>query len=476
MFSALAGMYMAAKVHLTQTKANMTRHQDKQVSEMIYKNKVNKFDETEKYQKSRLPESGYMTVEEYEAKSRPLTRKEINAKILDKADLPKDKNYVYVPHHKFKLVKYNDPVGSPELSLPRRLQFDRQINAQGIVSGDYTKLIYPAVYYYAEADCVSCDLFMIKLDQKLTNVEKVTHANILNKEPKPLLSTDKSIDVKFIFRTLTPIDFSKDNSKLLIKEKIGHRHDGIWKTNLWVYDFDKQQAKNLTSLREAITHYWNETENIDLNNNRWDIYPMGFDANNDNRVIVCAYAYTGNAPKFLGTWSIDINNQSSKLESVSGSSIPVSVVGLRLSEEHDVTPISELEFDAKYTRKLEKEKAKQEKTDKKLDETNKRLEYKRKINQMNMDTLMKVKQRQEELKKTKVKQKDGITNNVGSEEYAQNAKQEVRAEKEVKVEIKQEDINQALPNLDNILNKFKKDAGISPDTDLDDDIDLDELD
>ena len=42
MFSALAGMYMAAKVHFTQTKANLTKNQDKQVSEMLYKNKVNK--------------------------------------------------------------------------------------------------------------------------------------------------------------------------------------------------------------------------------------------------------------------------------------------------------------------------------------------------------------------------------------------------------------------------------------------------
>ena len=138
---------MAAKVHLTQAKINVTRKSNTQVSEMVYKNKTDKQDEKEKYKKSRLPESGYMTVEEYESKSRALTKKEINAKILDKPDMPRDKNYVYFPQHKFNLVKYNAPVGSPELSLPRKLQFDRQINAQGIVSGDYTKLIYPSVYY-----------------------------------------------------------------------------------------------------------------------------------------------------------------------------------------------------------------------------------------------------------------------------------------------------------------------------------------
>ena len=134
---------------------------DRTVAEYIYINKIDKIDEKEKYKKSRLPESGYMTVAEYEDKARAKTKKEINAKILDKAEMPSDKNMVYVPQHKFKLVKYNDPVGSPELTLPRKLNFDRQINAQGIVSGDFTVLVYPSVYYYAQSDCTSCDLFVI---------------------------------------------------------------------------------------------------------------------------------------------------------------------------------------------------------------------------------------------------------------------------------------------------------------------------
>ena len=54
MFSALAGMYMSAKIHCTQVKNNITKRQDQQVSAMIYKNKVNKQDETYKFRKSRL--------------------------------------------------------------------------------------------------------------------------------------------------------------------------------------------------------------------------------------------------------------------------------------------------------------------------------------------------------------------------------------------------------------------------------------
>ena len=416
MFSALAGMYMSAKLHFTQIKDNVTKRQDNQVSEMIYKNKIDKNDTKEKFQKSRLPESGYMTIEEYEVKSRPLTKKEISAEILDKPDMPKDKRYVYVPQHRFKLVKYNEPVGSPELSLPRRLQFDRQINAQGIISGDYTKLVYPAVYYYAEADCVSCDLFLIKLDTALTKEERVEKANILNKEPKPLLSTSKDINTKFVFRTLTPIDFSMDNTKLAIKEKIGYRHDGIWKTDLWVYNFAKGEAKNLTALREAISYYWKTSENVDLDNNRWDIYPIGFDANNDDRIIAYAYAYTGANPKFLGTWSIDVNNEYSKLESLTTAEVPVSVVGYKLAEEQEVKQMSELEFDAKQAKKEVKAKEKQIKKDKKLVSDKELVEYRRKIHQMDMETMMKVRERQKYLKTIKTKSKDGVTDNLGAEE------------------------------------------------------------
>ena len=409
MFEALAGMWMAMKVHCNQMKYPVMKRHDRQVAECIYQNNIDKIGETEKYEKSRLPESGYMTVAEYEAKSRALSKKEINAKILSEADMPKDENMVYVPQKRFKLVKYNDPVGSPELCLPRKLNFDRQINAQGIVSGDYTKLVYPAVYYYAQSDCTSCDLFLIKLDSSLSNTERVKKANILNKEETPLISTSKDVETKFIFRTLTPIDFSTDNKKLAVKEKIGYRHDGIWKTDLWVYNFETNEATRYPEVRDAVVNYWANTGGVDFDEKRWDIYPMGFDANDENRVVVCAYAYTGDVPKFLGTWSVDILNHTARLESLRGSDFPVSVVGYRLEEEADVIPASEVEFEAKRAKELEKEKQKEAKKVENFENNLKRAEYKRKLHQMDMETMLKIQQRQEYLKQTKKKSKDGLT-------------------------------------------------------------------
>ena len=399
MFSALAGMVMAVKVHFNQMKYPIEKKKDRTVAECIYQNEVNKVEVTEKYEKSRMPESGYMTREEYEAKSRAKSKKEIE---VTEADIPKDSNMVYVPQKTFKLVKYNDPIGSPELNLPRKLNFDRQINAQGIISGDKTMLVYPAVYYYAQSDCTSCDLFLIKLDPTLNDTEKAMRANIIQREETPLLSTSKDIETKYIFRTLTPIDFSSDNKKLAVKEKIGYRHDGIWKTDLWVYDFEKKEGKKLPQVREAIINYWAKTSGVDFEENRWDIYPMGFDANDDNRIVVCAYAYTGDVPKFLGTWSIDVEGKNSRLESLDGSDIPISVIGYRLAED-SVKDASEVEFEARQAKKTEKIKESQEKEAKKFDDKVKKIEYQRTIQQMDMETLYKIQERKQQLKENKKK-------------------------------------------------------------------------
>ena len=83
MFESLAGMVMATKIHFAQMEIPFIKKKDRIVAEEIYKNKVNKIEETEKYEKSRMPESGYMTVEEYESKSRAKTKKEVSAE--DKA-------------------------------------------------------------------------------------------------------------------------------------------------------------------------------------------------------------------------------------------------------------------------------------------------------------------------------------------------------------------------------------------------------
>lgn len=290
--------------------------------EIKYQYEVLKEDEKNRMESkilNRTP-SGYMTVDEYESLSE--YKDKYNTEFsIPKFEKPSD--FKYIPQPLYRIVKYNEPPGTVELSLGKRLFIKRQINAQGIVSPDYSMLVYPAVYYYPDSASVATDLFVIPLSRENdTNLNKIMKANVANRIPAPILSTDKSIDNFAAFRTLTPVDFSVDGSKLLVKEKIGSSEDGIWQTQIHVYDFKNQTSYDLVEIRDAIVYFWKEYMDVNLEDKRWDVYPLGFDARNPNRVIVQAYAYTGETPVYLGAWSIDWRGNQSRLVSFKKNYIP----------------------------------------------------------------------------------------------------------------------------------------------------------
>lgn len=249
---------------------------------------------------NRVP-TGYMTVDEYEKASEYRDKTKLEFEI-PKIETPSD--FKYIPKPTYKIVKYNDPPGNSELSLGKKLFINRQINAQGIVSPDYTRLVYPAVYYYNDSGSVAADLFEVPLEGDDNNLSKILKANVAKRNPEPILSTIKAIDNYAAFRSLTPVDFSTDGTKLLAKEKIGSSEDGIWETRIFIYDFLNKTSYDLNSLRESIKYYW-KSKGLNLVAKRWDIYPLGFDSNDVNRIVVQAYAYTGEVPVYLGAWSIN---------------------------------------------------------------------------------------------------------------------------------------------------------------------------
>ena len=383
-----AGLYMMLKTKFQNTEIPYLREKPPIAKEYEYQHKADKKELKEEYEKSKMPESGFMLRSEYEERS---LSKDKNTVEIEPAKVPEEYGMKYVPVPKYKLVKYNLTPGFTELQIPRRLNFDREFNGQGIVSSDFTFMVYPSIHYYASADCTSTDLYIIPLDTSLSKLERVKQAHIIRREGQPILSTSKDIDTPYIFRTLTPVDFTVDNTKLLIKEKTGYRFDGIWKTDLWIYDFENKKATALPEVREAISNYWAQAKGANLDETRWDIYPMGFDENNQDRIIVCAYAFTGKAPVFLGTWSIDTKGDFSKLQALNGSSLPISIVGYRL--EYDGNQSREFtEAEAERLDKQEKEQKKQEKKLKKEEEKIIEQQYKLKLYQKEMEFLYKQQQ------------------------------------------------------------------------------------
>ena len=359
------------------------QHGDVNKKEAKYIHKVQKQEEKEKYEKKVMDRnpSGYMTIEEYELLSVPKDRMTMEVKV---PKIPTPADMVYVPQPAYDIVKYNNPAGSPEITLGATFYKKRQQNAQGIVSPDFKKLVYPSIYYYPNSASTACDLFVINLEEAKSNKEKILTANVLHRVSEPILSTEKSNENLYIYRTLTPIDFSPDGTKLLVKEKVGSTKDGIWKTTPIVYDFVNNVSYNLVEIRGAITYYWERYKNLDLDDKRWDVYPLGFEARNPEWVIVNATAYTGKTPVNLGIWKVKYNGEQSRLVAFENSAVEISLNGWKLVKT-GVEPSSVTEREAKFLKKVEKEQVKQKKKQEKTELKEIKKSYKAKIKEMNTE-------------------------------------------------------------------------------------------
>lgn len=352
-----------------------------------YQQKVLKAEEIEKYERSLLPQSGCMTTEDYEALSKDISNSE---RVIPEYKMPKDIKMKYVPQVTYKIVKYNNPPGSVELQLQRNFKFDRQTMGGSITSPNKDILVYPVVYYYACNQCTGGDLFAVPLDTSLPYVDRILRSNVVKRIPDPIISTPKEISERFTFRSLTPIDFSPDGTKLVAKEKIGNMNDGIWKTNLWVYDFNTRQAKELCEIRDAIRFYW-KNQGVVLDEKRWDITPLGFDINDPERVVVSAFGYTGKAPKFLGNWSIDCQGERTLLVSLLEADVKVSINGFKLEKSGVVNPVEVLGAEKKADKEIKK-KRKADKKAVKKDKNVKKKALKKKLREMKHEESQALKQ------------------------------------------------------------------------------------
>lgn len=418
--------------------------------EAEYQHKIEKQEIKEDYERKKrnMKPSGYMTVEEYEMLSAPKDKR------IEEIPIPKPQKAAdvkYIPNPDYELVRYNNPPGSPEISLNRDFKQRHQQNAQGIVSPDYRILVYPSVYYYPKNGVVSCDLFVIPLDETGNALAKIKKANVMHRDPEPILSTEKSIDNFGIFRTLTPVDFSTDGTKLLVKEKIGSSEDGIWQTNAIVYDFDLRTSYKLQEVRDAITYYWQEYKNLNLKDIRWDIYPLGFDQNEPDRVVVSGYAYTGGAPVFLGNWSVDVNGKRVKMLSLTPKDVLISMNGIKMVKSGVVPPtiLKIEEKQAKYEDKLDA-KAKKEEEKTKLKEL--KNEYKTTVDELDKEH----KYLMDDYKiRNKVNGSTSTNDSLEKTEQLLEQAQQKREAKEAKAKARQEAKEQKR------LEKEKKKSGVS---------------
>ena len=193
-------------------------------------------------------------------------------------------------------------------------------------------MVYTKCFFYPRFSQTASAAYFIPIANPDDAYEVLYSTNVMQGNVNPIVSVGMDDFVDYRFVSLFPVDWSKDSSKIAFKEKIGSNLEETWQTNVIIYDFKSKSWKRLTAVREAIIYWWRENKNIDLKDYLWDIFPVGWDKNNPERLVVYAYAFTQDRPLFLGTWSIDYNEEKSMLVSIDSTSVQIDLNGFGLKE------------------------------------------------------------------------------------------------------------------------------------------------
>jgi hypothetical protein len=239
---------------------------------------------------------------------------------------------IILPDPHYRVVSYNNPPGQRNIDLTK-LVSQLVISSPAILSPDKKKMVYTKAFFYPENSQTSSAAYYIPVKSDITDAyDALYKTNVIQGNPNPIFTAGMDYLQNFQFKTLFPIDWSKDSTKIAFKEKIGSNLYETWQTNVIIYDFKTNSSKRLTAVREAIIYWWRQNKQIDLKDYMWDIFPIGWDKNNPERLIVYAYAFTKDKPLFLGTWSIDYNEEKSQLISIDSTTAEIDLNGFGLKE------------------------------------------------------------------------------------------------------------------------------------------------
>ena len=216
----------------------------------------------------------------------------------------KDKDFI-LPEPEYKLVKYNIPHGARNIDLSRLVTSHTAVSP-AVLSLDKAKMIYTKCFYYPQKLQSASAAYFIPVNG-ISAYNILYNTNVVQGEAEPLFTAGMDNLSRNQFVTLFPLDFSKDSSKIAFKEKTGSNLDGVWITNIIIYDFEKKTFNRLEKARETVIEYALKEYGIKLQDYLWDIQPIGWYRADKNRIIYYAYIYTDKKPAFLGLWSIDFS-------------------------------------------------------------------------------------------------------------------------------------------------------------------------
>ncbi len=265
------------------------------------------------------------------AKNVPLNQRE-----LKDVEYPKSDKNNYIPKPYYIFEKYNYPQGKRE---PDLTTLKKNLTLTGVLVTDSNVEVgaYVEYYFSPSSNQTSSALFVEELDTTRGKKDRIINFKPEQKERIPAIESGTDETYKNLFSALSIVDWSKDNKRLLVKEKIGSHFGGIYKTYLYVYYLAKNgkesYAAKLYDLDDTIKNYFRVYEKLPLEKYRYDIKPLGFSAAEDDIIILLCYVYDKQNNKvFLGTFGYDTITSEVMLLSKTDESNYISANGLILKQ------------------------------------------------------------------------------------------------------------------------------------------------
>jgi len=215
---------------------------------------------------------------------------------------PQSTKKFYYPEMKYTFARYNYPAGSRELNIEdikkHLVSYPYIVTDINIKTG-----AYPRYYYNPENNQISSELYVEKLDTMRTKEDRIVNFHHEQEKRIPVLTSGMDETYPNLFSGLTVVDWDKDSSKILIKEKIGSAYGGTYKTNLYIYFVNNKKVVKISKLDDAIKDYLLDYQDLQIVKYRYDIIPLGFSAEDSNKVIALSYVWDKENNKiFLGAW------------------------------------------------------------------------------------------------------------------------------------------------------------------------------
>ncbi len=278
------------------------------------------------------------TVEQWREESKDIP---IEQRKNYKKDEPQDKKY-YVPNPTYRFERYNYPQGTRELNI-EDIKKNLYSYPYYVADNSIHYIAYPRYYFFPEDNQISSEFYVEKLDMTKNKTRRILEYDHNAKKRIPIIDAGVKQYYKNLYRGLVLVDWSRDNKKLLIKEKVGSTLGGIYKTYLYVHFLSADEAPKddsytikLNNLDNAIKNYYLDWQNTQLVKYRYDIEPLGFSYENDDVVVVLSYVLDKNNNKiFLGTWGYNIKTNETILMSKTNYSPNITINGLILRQTND---------------------------------------------------------------------------------------------------------------------------------------------